>query len=122
MAPSAAKESSEQTCRDLVQDIQKLVKDLPKSVPVAEKDGKISRTLKLSGDTPWETFDTRFNALYGADQYDRETQRLLHIERGNHGLGGICSYLTIAMQIDGMPHELMIPKLERLKAELVYIW
>ena len=43
MAPSAAKESSEQACRDLVQDIQKLVKDLPKSVPVAEKDGKISR-------------------------------------------------------------------------------
>lgn len=121
---STSKEADEQACLDISNRIQELVKALPKdTVPLAEKSGKIYTVIRTStGDTAWETFDKRFNALYGADQYDRETQRLLHIERGKYGLDAVCQYLTLAVGIDGIPHALMMPKLERLKTELEYIW
>jgi hypothetical protein len=107
----------------IVQDIKILIKKLPSSLPIAERDSKIYTTLQqIHGETHWATFNRRFDILYGAELRNKATNRLPNIERGKFGLDAISAYLERIITESGMNamHEPMMLKLTRLKDELVF--
>lgn len=106
----------------LVKDIISLSNLLPLSIPQGTKGGKIWTVMKVDErDTPHETFNMWFNALFGEDCRD-SGGRLHHITRGMFGIGCICSYLAKIDWSDHFPLDLVEIKLQRLITELRHIW
>jgi hypothetical protein len=67
-------------------------------------------------DTPHETFNRRFDVLFGEDCRNPDG-RLLHVRQGKLGMGLITSYLS-RISWDGFPLDIVELKLRRLLAEL----
>lgn len=111
--------SAKDKCEDLVQEISELVRKLHSDIPLATQDGRIWAI--MTGplrDSNWETFNHRFDCLYGEDMRDTHTGRLPNIERGKYGLDAVVNYLRIAVSQSNMLHKPMMIKLDRLHSEL----
>jgi hypothetical protein len=101
----------------LVADICTLANGLPLSVPNGSKEDKIWTVMNSDdGETPHETFNKRFDAMFGEDCRDLQG-RLHHVRRGKLGMGLVCSYLTKLDWTD-FPLDLAEIKLRRLLVEL----
>lgn len=72
------------------------------------------------GDTPFETFNKRFDALFGQDCRDSDG-RLHHIRQGKNGMGLICAYLNSIKWTSDIPLDLVEIKLLRLSTELRHL-
>lgn len=81
MGPNRADKTTDpqQHTLDWIKHIEELVPTLPKSIPEVTEQDTIYRSLKLTADSPWETFKKRVNAFIGEDLRDKETGRLPHI-------------------------------------------
>lgn len=118
--------SSSSDLLGLVNTIGKLVKQLPSSVLEATRQDKIYRVMTgpiPKGETQHETFNRRFDALFGEDCRD-PNGRLRHVMRGRAGMMLVSSYLTRIVDNDDIKKQAAIValKLERLKAELEHLW
>jgi hypothetical protein len=103
--------------KSIVADIGTLANTLPSSVPNGSKDDKIWAVMNADdGETPHETFNKRFDAMFGEDCRDCHG-RLHHVRRGKLGLGLVCSYLT-KLDWTCIPLDLAEIKLQRLLVEL----
>jgi hypothetical protein len=102
----------------LVKNITTLSNALPLSIQQGTKDDKIWSVMHADErDTAHETFNRRFDALFGEDCRDA-SGRLLHIRRGKLGLGLVTSYLSKIDWAHGFPLDLVEIKLQRLLTEL----
>lgn len=68
-------------------------------------------------DTPHETFNRRFDAMFGEDCWD-SAGRLHYIRKGKHGLGLVCSFLSKLDWANSFPLDIVEIKLSQLVAEL----
>jgi hypothetical protein len=104
----------------LVTGICTLANALPPSVPNGSKDDKIWAVMNSDdGKTPHETFNKRFDAMFGEDCRDSHGC-LHHVRRGKLGIGLVCSYLTKLDWTD-FPLDLAEIKLQRLLVELKHL-
>ena len=103
-----------------VSEIKVLCSELPMTVQNGSNRCKINQVLSLKeGESAWQTFNQRFNALFGEDCRDAAS-RLCHIRRGEFGMDKVNTYLS-SIKFDGMPLDLVTIKLNRLKTELEYL-
>lgn len=101
----------------LVKEIGSLSTSLADSVLKGTKDDKIWSVLnKEERDTPHETFNSRFDALFAEDCRD-SNGRLHHIRQGKLGMGLVVSYISKINWAD-FPLDLVELKLQRLVTEL----
>jgi hypothetical protein len=106
----------------LVKDITTLSNVLPQSIPQGTKADKIWNAMKADKrETAFETFNSRFDAMFGEDCRD-SCGHLLHLRRGKFGITSVCSYLAKMNWDDGFPLDLVEIKLQRLLTELRNIW
>jgi hypothetical protein len=78
----------------LITSILTLSNSLPTSIPHGTIRDKISTVLNTAeGETAFETFNRRFDALFGEDCRD-SSGRLHHIRQGKNGMGLVCAYLN----------------------------
>ena len=104
--------------QSLVKNIVTLSNNLPVSVPLGTKEDKIWTVMNMAeGDTAHETFNKRFDAMFGEDCRN-SVGHLQYIRRGKHGLGLVCSYLSSIDWTDYFPLNIVKIKLQRLLAEL----
>ncbi|KAH9019427.1 hypothetical protein EDB85DRAFT_1892558 [Lactarius pseudohatsudake] len=106
----------------VVDAISRAAKNLPSSVPEGRRDGKLYRVMtndSYRGETAWETFNKRMDAIFGEDCRNAEG-RLENVCRGRFGIDIVTKYLTITIDQSGIKafHVPMMIKLERLKTEL----
>ena len=102
----------------LVKVIATLSNFLPQSIPLATKEDKTWTVLRTEEcETAHETFNRRFDAMFGEDCRDT-AGRLQHICRGKLGLGSVCAYLLKIDWEDNFPLDIVEIKLQRLIAEL----
>jgi len=108
--------------QSLITSIISLGKSLPPSVPTALKDDKIYQVMNSpQGESPWHTFNTRFDALF-AEDCRNDQGRLHHIRQGAHGMDLVCIYLgKLDAAALAMPLDLMAIKLERLNNEIIHL-
>ncbi|KAI9507661.1 hypothetical protein F5148DRAFT_1306963 [Russula earlei] len=113
--------STPNTVKQLVKDISSLSNSLSDAVPRGSKDDKIWFVMNTKeGDVPpHETFNRRFDALFGEDCRD-PGGRLHHIRQGKLGMGLVVSYL-LKINWTNFPLDLVELKLERLIAELKHL-
>jgi hypothetical protein len=105
----------------LVKNIAKLSNALPPSVPKGTTKDKIWAVMHTAErDSGFETFNARFDVLFGEDCCD-DTGRLHYIRQGKSGLGLICLYLKKIDWTQGFLLDLVEIKLKHLNAELSYI-
>jgi hypothetical protein len=105
----------------LVKSIVALSNSLPKSVPHGTTKDKIWAVMhNQEGETAFETFNKRFDALFGEDCRDSDG-RLHHIRQGKNGMGLICAYLNQIKWSSDIPLDLVEIKLIRLSTELGYL-
>ena len=105
----------------LVKEITALSNSLPSSVQTGTKEDKIRKVMDADGsETAHETFNKRFDAMFSKDCCD-STGCLLHIHKGKHGLGLICSYLSKINWADNFPLDIAEIKLQRLIIKLKII-
>jgi hypothetical protein len=99
----------------LIVEIKGLALKLPDSVPTAKKDGEIYRIItQANGEGPWQTFNRRFDILFGEDCRD-EHGKLKNIQRGKYGMGAVCKYLnTVDVDASWFLAAPAIIKLQRL--------
>ena len=71
------------------------------------------------GEVPYETFNRRFDVLFGEDCRDLHG-RLHYVRQGKHGMGLVVSYLSKIDWTD-FPLDLVELKLQRLIAELQHL-
>jgi hypothetical protein len=110
--------STSETIKQLVKQISALSNSLSDAVPKGTKGDKLWSVMNNSeGDTPHETFNCRFDALFGEDCRD-SGGRLHHLRQGKFGMGVIISYLSKINWTDGFPLDLVELKLNRLVTEL----
>jgi hypothetical protein len=77
----------------LVQSITTLSNALPPSVQKATVNDKIWAVIHgPEGETPFETFNRRFDALFGEDCHD-SAGCLHYLCRGKSGMGLVCLYI-----------------------------
>jgi hypothetical protein len=101
----------------LVADICTCANGLPSSVPNGSTEDKIWAVINSDdGETRHETFNKRFDAMFGEDCRDLHG-RLHHVRHGKLGMGLVCSYLTNLDWTD-LPLDLAEIKLQRLLVEL----
>jgi hypothetical protein len=101
----------------LVKEIGSLSTSLADSVLKGTKDDKIWSVLnKEERDTPHETFNSRFDALFAEDCRD-SNGRLHYIRQGKLGMGLVVSYISKINWAD-FPLDLVELKLQRLVTEL----
>ena len=101
----------------LVKEIGSLSTSLADSVLKGTKDDKIWSVLnKEERDTPHETFNSRFDALFAEDCRD-SNGRLHHIRQGKLSMGLVVSYISKINWAD-FPLDLVELKLQRLVTEL----
>jgi hypothetical protein len=105
-----------------VQQITTLTKQLPSRIPCGSPGDKIWVVLKgPKGETEWETFNKRFDSLFGEDCRD-ESGRLCYLSRGKYGMDAICAYITgVDFKSPGIPLDLVEIKLLRLYTEMVHL-
>ncbi|KAH9020807.1 hypothetical protein EDB85DRAFT_1896002 [Lactarius pseudohatsudake] len=106
----------------VVDAISRAAKNLPSSVPEGRRDGKLYRVMtndSYRGDTAWETFNKRMDAIFGEDCRDAEGC-LENVCRGRFGMDIVTKYLPIAIDQSGIRafHVPMMIKLEHLRTEL----
>ncbi|KAF8227745.1 hypothetical protein L208DRAFT_1078154, partial [Tricholoma matsutake] len=105
----------------LVKEISALSSSLSGAVPKGLKDDKIWSVMNMKeGDTPHETFNRQFDALFGEDCRDPGS-RLHHIHQGKLGMGLVISYLSKLNWTKEFPLDLMELKLQRLVNELKHL-
>jgi hypothetical protein len=108
------------TVKDLIWEIKSLSNSLPKSVPQGSSNDKLWTVMNgAERETAFETFNGRFDALFGEDCRDLNG-RLYHLRRGKFGMGAVCNYIS-EVNWAGFPLDLVEIKLLRLIAELKYI-
>src|SRR5258708_12867705 len=91
--PSGPQMPTSVTIKHLLKDISALSNTLSDAVPKGSKDDKIWSVLNTKeGDIPHETFNHRFNALFGEDCCDFAA-RLLHVRQPNLAIALFISYL-----------------------------
>jgi hypothetical protein len=113
--------STPETVKQLVKEISALSSSLSDAVPKGSKDDKIWSVLNTKeGDTPHETFNRRFDALFGEDCRD-PGGRLHHIRQGKLGMGLVISYLSKLNWTKDFPLDLVELKLQRLADELKHL-
>jgi hypothetical protein len=118
--PFSKKMSTVATIRLLVKEITSLSLSLADSVPKGSKDDKIWAVLNADErDSPHETFNSRFDALFAEDCRDADG-RLHHLRQGKLGMGLVVSYLSKINWAD-FPLDIVELKLRRLIAELRYL-
>jgi hypothetical protein len=98
-----------------------LAKQLPASVPIATKDGRImevfsSIPISENPTEHWETFNRRMDALFG-DELRNSDGRLLHVERGAFGIDLILEYFDDAVSKGTLNWDLAAIKVDRLVTE-----
>jgi hypothetical protein len=102
----------------LVKEIGILSNTLSDSVSKASKTDKIWSVMNLEEcEIPHETFNRRFDALFGEDCRD-SNGRLHYVRQGKFGMGVIVSYLSKVNWAVGFPLDLVEIKLQRLVTEL----
>ncbi|KAI0038954.1 hypothetical protein FA95DRAFT_1599976 [Auriscalpium vulgare] len=107
--------------RTLIQELASLAKQLPKDIAEATKSEPVFEVLqKVSGETTWETFNRRFDILFGENRRGPDG-RLMNIRRGRYGMQNVVTYLNNIVGQPGMLYELMDIKLNRIIAELDYL-
>jgi hypothetical protein len=105
----------------LVKTITALSNSLPRTVPTGSVRDKIYVVMHTQeGDTPFETFNKRFDTLFGQDCRNSDG-RLHHIRQGKNGMGIICAYLNTIDWTRNFPLDLAEIKLLRLKTELTHL-
>jgi hypothetical protein len=105
------------TTRQLVKEISTLSNSLLDSVPKGTKDNKIWSVMNSAeSEIPHETFNRRFDALFGEDCRDSDG-RLQYVRQGKLGLGLVVSYLS-KINWTSFPLDLIELKLHRLIKEL----
>jgi len=113
------------TIGSLVKEIGTLSNSLADSMPKGSKNDKIWSVMNTEEhDTPHETFNRRFDALFAEDCHDSDG-RLHHVRQGKLSMGLIISYLSKINWALGFPLDLVELKLQHLVAELKhlqYIW
>jgi hypothetical protein len=106
--------------QSLITNIISLTRGLPTSVPPANKDDKIFEVMNGSvGESAWQTFNKRFDALFAEDCRDKHG-RLQYIRRGKLGMDKVCQYLA-TLNLEAMPQDLVTLKLNRLNEEIVHL-
>jgi hypothetical protein len=106
------------TIRLLVREINTLSSSLSDSVPKGSKDDKIWSVMNTEElDTPHETFNRRFDAMFAEDCRDSDG-RLHYVRQGKLGMNLVVSYLSKINWITGFPLDLVEIKLQRLITEL----
>src|ERR1700677_988350 len=104
----------------LVKTITALSNSLPRMVPNGSVKDKIYVVMHTQeGDTPFETFNKRFDTLFGQDCHNSDG-RLHHICQGKNGMGIVCGYLNKIDWTSDFPLDLVEIKLLRLKTELTH--
>lgn len=107
----------------LITEIALLSRALPASVRQAVDRNKIPIVSSSDeGETPWHTFNKRFDALFAEDCRDN-AGRLHHIRRGPLGMELVAKYLEglNGDELHSMPVDLVINKLNRLSEELNHL-
>jgi len=105
----------------LVKEIGTLSNTLSDSVPKGSKDDKIWSVMNNEEcETPHETFNRRFDAIFAEDCCD-SNGRLHYVRRGKFGMGLIVSYLSKINWAADFPLDLVENKLQRLITELKHL-
>ena len=108
--------------KTLVKAITTLSNGLPHSIEQGTKEDKIWSVMNTREcDIAHETFNRRFDALFGEDCRD-SGGRLQYIRKGKLGLGRVCSYLSKVDWADNFPLDIVEIKLRRLVVELNHLW
>ena len=104
--------------KTLVKAITTLSNALPQSVQQGTKEDKIWSVMNTEErETAHETFNKRFDAMFGEDCRDA-SGRLQYVRKGKLGLGRVCSYLSKIDWADNFPLDIVEIKLQRLITEL----
>jgi hypothetical protein len=108
--------------KSLIENFLTLCDGLPSSIPLAAQDDHIYHVMTtVNGDDTWQTFNCRFDLLFGEDLWNAEGH-LLHIRRGKHGMGAVCIYLqSIDLDTPGLFHDLMVIKLTCVIEEIIHL-
>ena len=108
--------------KSLIENLLTLCDGLPSSIPLASQDDHIYHVMTtVNGDDAWQTFNRRFDLLFGDDLRNVEG-RLLHIRRGKYGMDVVCIYLrSIDLETPGLFHDLMALKLTRVIEEIIHL-
>lgn len=113
---------------EIIDQIEALARTLPKSVPKAERNGKIWRVLNKvnSMDTGTHakssTFIHRMNILFSSAACDPDG-RMTQIRRGPLGILLLIQYLRkINWKSDGIPLAVATLKLSQLSEEMQHLW
>jgi hypothetical protein len=115
---SVSKMSTLSTIGLLVKEIGSLSNTLADSVRKGTKDDKIWSVMNSEErETPHETFNRRFDALFAEDCRDADA-RLHHVRQGKHGMTLVVSYLSKIDWTLDFPLDLVELKLRRLVTEL----
>jgi hypothetical protein len=94
---------------------------LPKSVPNGTTQDKIWTVMHSpQGETGFETFNQRFDALFGKDCHDSDGH-LQHIRQGKYGMKHVCTYLSNIKWMNEFLLNLVENKLVRLNTELAHL-
>ncbi|KAH9907683.1 uncharacterized protein BXZ73DRAFT_60252 [Epithele typhae] len=108
----------------IVNSIATAAKSLPSSVPIGNENDKIYIIMtKTHGDTAWETFNRRFDILFGEDCRDPVTGRLHHLRRGACGLDMVIKDIRVllARYEAELQYNVMRIKLKRLLTEVAHL-
>ena len=103
--------SALETVKSLVKEITALANTLLDAVPKGTKDNKIWSIMNTTeGDTPHETFNQHFDALFGEDCHDTGSC-LQHVHQGKLRMSLVISYLLKINWTQNFPLDLMELKL-----------
>ena len=98
--------------KTLIKAITTLSNSLPQSVQQGTKEDKIWSIMNTEEcETAHETFNRRFDAMFGEDCRD-DAGCLLYICKGKLGLGRVCSYLSKIDWADDFPLDIVEIKLQ----------
>ncbi|KAF5366752.1 hypothetical protein D9758_006529 [Tetrapyrgos nigripes] len=109
--------------QSVIAEIADLSSCLPESVPIGQPDGKIATSLNEEAESPWQSFNSFFDRVFGADTVDPTTGRLKFVSRGPHGMDFVNRYLqTVSQQhLSELPLELVHMRLVRVRDELDFL-
>ncbi|KAF8236116.1 hypothetical protein L208DRAFT_1253301 [Tricholoma matsutake] len=109
------------TVKSLVKEITALVNSLSDAVPKGTKNDKIWSVMNTTeGDTPHETFNWHFDALFGEDCHNTGG-RLQHVCQGKLRMGLVISYFSKINWTQNFPLDLVELELQCLVTELIHL-
>ena len=110
--------STPETIKQLVKEISTFSSSLSDAIPKGSKDDKIWSVMNTEeGDNPHETFNRRFDALFGEDCRD-SGGHLHYVCQGKLGMGLVITYLSKINWTKDFPLDIVEIKLQRLVDEL----